>query len=1090
MALLGRDNAGDPALPRLLDELASQSDYHHQLVLIAAAAAGDDRRLGAATRHASPAIRSVALTNLAPEHLATEEALEAMLSGSAEDRRNLRRFVNRRGLTPVAEAVIDSIRDELGDREAGPLLATCTPDTARRLLPELLYAVPNLRTLARRHPTVLLDFMEAELGVLHRRQRDLLWSRVDAAVSGLALAEPDRLLRLVEDVGPSWVLPRGLSPVLGSMIRVDPSRVARLLVKDEFVDAMRWRLPTALSRNAGRFGSDDQVAIARALREAESLFFGWIGSLAPSRRTEVFTRALEDIDTSARVWAPAFLDVLPHELRHAEARRILGVRSIRESDAFTLQYTAFLPFAEAREQLASRTRRTKAEERAVGYNLLIGCARRERSPDVTREALTLCDRLRNEQDPVRLSAIQALAASPASLFDDDALDLLQQLVQAVKDARDTSPATLHQLNELAFKLLADSAGDPASQRFRFATALLDQLAEPTGSISFPRLDRVLPRGAETSLVEALMPRLEHAAKIDRYQLSFSLTQSLGKRAWHQAGLQRLLEAATTAANDSVVRTALSQWLADPHTRSARVAQVLAADESTLTVPTVLTAVVRSRQDLLDVLLRTRPLKGRFLKGDVRFVPVIHSGFNRWLPRQCEAYRGALDALIDTPGTAEWSRTAAVRTLARLPEIGAAALEPYLASPQVPLQEAALEGLAWTDEPGRALGQLLAHAGTDRARVAVAAATRCARFVPRAELRQPLQSVLLSDSAKVTARKEAARLLGDHRPPGALDLLLSVVADDHVHRDLRVAIGRSLRGFLDDDRTWRVLGTFPGRSEDEARSLLETAPGQLAPRHRPRFAELVLETCQASTQRVRAEALASLAGWARWADRAPRVACTAIDDLDTGPAWRAALGALTTMLQDRVGWPDTSELVRILAGREEGPDLNAGADRDRPSAQRLDAVLHAAAELPRSTRVEHRPELLHIADLLGDRPVLTQDEFLVRLAAVDWSEPAPAMAALAIRLDDRPLLTESTMGTLAVALGRDQAAWGILTLADATDHLIGLGSSGSGALAVQLVGSAGRRFDWPEPWRARLRTLRSHPVEDVAVLADRVWTVAE
>ncbi|KAA0233655.1 MAG: hypothetical protein EDR02_12700 [Actinobacteria bacterium] len=38
VALLGRDNAGDPALPPLLDDLATQSDYHHQLALIAAAA--------------------------------------------------------------------------------------------------------------------------------------------------------------------------------------------------------------------------------------------------------------------------------------------------------------------------------------------------------------------------------------------------------------------------------------------------------------------------------------------------------------------------------------------------------------------------------------------------------------------------------------------------------------------------------------------------------------------------------------------------------------------------------------------------------------------------------------------------------------------------------------------------------------------------------------------------------------------------------------------------------------------------------------------------------------------------------------------
>lgn len=59
-----------------------------------------------------------------------------------------------------------------------------------------------------------------------------------------------------------------------------------------------------------------------------------------------------------------------------------------------------------------------------------------------------------------------------------------------------------------------------------------------------------------------------------------------------------------------------------------------------------------------------------------------------------------------------------------------------------------------------------------------------------------------------------------------------------------------------------------------------------------------------------------------------------------------------------------------------------------------------------------------------------------------------------------------------------------------ESLAGLRSSGSGALALQLVRSGGSRFDWPEPWRARLRTLRPHPVEDVAILAKRVWTSAQ
>jgi hypothetical protein len=524
-----------------------------------------------------------------------------------------------------------------------------------------------------------------------------------------------------------------------------------------------------------------------------------------------------------------------------------------------------------------------------------------------------------------------------------------------------------------------------------------------------------------------------------------------------------------------------------------VAAAVATDESTLAVAAVLDAVVRSRQDLLDVLLQARPLEGRFLTGDVRYVPIVSGGFDRWLPRQCEAYRAALDALIATRGTAERTRMAAIRALAHLPEIGAAALGPYLASAKVPIQEAALGGLVWTDEPGQALETLLTHAGTDRARVALYAATRCARFVPRSDLLGPLAAVLTSDTAKVTSKKEAARLLGAHRPPGAVDLLVEVAAGDQVHRDVRLAISRSLRGLLDDDRAWQLLATLPERSDDEALSLLETGPDLLAPRHRPRYAELVLATCRSTSQRVRNGGFIALAPWSRWSPLAPGVACTAIDDLDTGREWRSALGALATMLQDGTGWAEASGLVAALVDRTDDPAHDAGPERDRPSTQRLQAVLQTMAGLPWRERSEHRDDLLQVASLLSDRPDLAPDELAVRLAAIDWTGDAPTTAtltALSLRLDDHPLLIGESRDAVAHALSRDEARWDLTTLDDAVDHLIGLGTPGSGAVALQLVESVADRFDWPDSCRARLRTLRSHPVADLAVLATRLLTRSE
>ena len=63
----------------------------------------------------------------------------------------------------------------------------------------------------------------------------------------------------------------------------------------------------------------------------------------------------------------------------------------------------------------------------------------------------------------------------------------------------------------------------------------------------------------------------------------------------------------------------------------------------------------------------------------------------------------------------------------LRQIGAVELARYEVSTDVATVEAVLAGLAWTDNPADHLTRLLGFADSDRARVAVYAATRCARF---------------------------------------------------------------------------------------------------------------------------------------------------------------------------------------------------------------------------------------------------------------------------------------------------------------------------------------------------------------------------
>lgn len=147
------------------------------------------------------------------------------------------------------------------------------------------------------------------------------------------------------------------------------------------------------------------------------------------------------------------------------------------------------------------------------------------------------------------------------------------------------------------------------------------------------------------------------------------------------------------------------------------------------------------------------------------------------------------------------RAHAARCLGRGPG-GTATLLTLLDDRETQVSDAALAALAWTDETGAALPVLLGYADPDRSHIAMSAATRCARFVLPEQLGAALGPAL--GSRKVTSRKEAARLVTEHRVPDAAGILSRAWALPDQHRDVRRALVSSARWFLDDARAWRLL----------------------------------------------------------------------------------------------------------------------------------------------------------------------------------------------------------------------------------------------------------------------------------------------
>ncbi|MFV2213288.1 HEAT repeat domain-containing protein [Actinomadura sp. LOL_016] len=95
-------------------------------------------------------------------------------------------------------------------------------------------------------------------------------------------------------------------------------------------------------------------------------------------------------------------------------------------------------------------------------------------------------------------------------------------------------------------------------------------------------------------------------------------------------------------------------------------------------------------------------------------------------------------------------------------------------------------------------------------------------------------------ARVTMRKQAARLLERLRPPGAADALLGAWRDHGLHRDVRAAVAAALRRVPDDPRAFAALEEAAGAhaSEPLLRTLFQANPDEYAPAVRPRYAALV------------------------------------------------------------------------------------------------------------------------------------------------------------------------------------------------------------------------------------------------------------
>ncbi|MBB4750710.1 hypothetical protein [Actinoplanes lobatus] len=892
-------------------DLRAGGQYERHLALIAAMSSRDLAAIDEFAGDPVPTLRAVALDAA----LRTGTLAGRIADLTAVDRRRLYRRVRRLRRPDLADRLIRDVLTYHGPREAAAVLPACGADTVRELLPTLEHLV-NMAALARRHPTPVHERFRERLAAAEPARRTWIWYE---AAQPILDGDPEVALDLLERYGPEDSLPSARH-AYARLALIDPERVTALLsAPGRRAWLLRTPLRPSLLRRLAVLPDERLAPFARLIRDRS--LPDLLAALPPARRGAVYDAALADVDTGKRVPVVREMEVLPAAIRIREARRILALPVIRDDEAQALTWSSFLDFPAASAALESAIRAGDAGVRARGYALLVAAALRTRDPRTVAEVTARLRWLRNEHDPVRTAALTALVGA-ARLLTPAAVDDLSKITTDAIEARDASPAGIGALGRLAIGVLHHHFDEP--ELVEWAVATIERTSTVWSVPSLHRLD-LLRRGQEVMVFARLRPFVAAASARGSHRPLFALTAALGDRAHHLQDLQDMLR---TAIADT--REAVGYWLDDRRTRGERVAEVLAVDPETARLPIVWQTVCANRTDLLDTVLDAM---------EPHRVPAGVPHPERWLPRQQRRFVDLMERVVDAAGVPSRERAEALRAAARVPEAGRELVRRHLDSPDVVLAEAALGALIWTDRPDLALPDLLAHAGGERARVALYAAARAVGHIPPSRLPGLLNTVL-TGPAKVTSRKEAVRLLGRYGPPGAMGTLLEAYRLDGQHRDVRAAIVSTARQNLDVEESWTILDAAAGGSREEYEAVLGAVPARVPVEHRPRYAALVVAACHVPDREIRRAAYRELPRWAPWSGDLTGMLVDRITDLDEvldgDEAARlmahAGTGWLDTAL-DRLAALDTAEggLARLRApdvadgglGRLRAPDVADG-----------------------------------------------------------------------------------------------------------------------------------------------------------------------
>lgn len=996
----------------------------------------------------------------------------------------------------IAPLLIEELRRQDRLDSAASLLPLCRDlDVLTAQLDTLDEEIVPLASIAKRQPAFMLAYLDKQLKALGGAKLGYMrtWNYLHA-LSQLVTHDPEHVAHLAAAVmPPSYSIHSHTLKLLRSLARHAPEATLRILIDPARRQAIIPQLPRILKNAFHQWPHAMRQEILNSATSSHSIFASLLTMLPPCERAAHLVASWPDEERATLVWSDDMMRVLPHALRQQEAARCLAIPAIQDARAQRLRFTSYLHLDESRDKLLAATRGSQSQDRATGWEALIHAHSMARVP--LHEVLTHTSRLINEQDPVRLAALQAIAVIPGSRFVPQDGEHLLELARFIVEARDTSWGTRSAMLKIFKGLMTAHSHTPDSSLLRVAFEGILMLAQQAGILDMPSLADHISDETAAKLVDVMLPWLAETQKRAYNQNVLEFFRALGRRAWDIAPLQALLEPIIWT--DSTQRfNAARYWLAAPHTRVERALSLLERDGSAFLISEVADVLHRQRQDLLSPYLNGVALRGKFASAPrVYLVPRFHDGFHRWTVAQQRTFICTLKGLIRDAKQSTQTRASSIRLIAMLPACKLDDLSEFIDLDEVAIKEAALGATVWLDQPNTALPILLEHTHGDRARVAMYAIPRLAKLLTADTLIQALDTLLARPRIKVTVAKEVMRLLGETRTQMAAERIKTSWEKPHQHRDVRIAILHAAYALIDFDEAQHIISSVSQCDEPEVcRAWLQMGMFHIPTHWRVQVLDWQLDLADRPETHVR-QALFSnfytcawlIQGQEALQTRLARITSKEVLDAQRLTSWQSATHMLVHNLSAPVLQRACIELVSdlITTRHEPLPDDT----RDLPFRQRLSRL---------------------VTQLCQAHPMVEDNTLTSYLTDIDWPEDCWDLRSriawtLAFRHLGHEVHTAHIIDTLTCAnttldvhmsLEVHTSSFYGTNLPPSVDALkLAHALSGHAHLMVQqalvdYVSVMGAHYDWTQKWRQALKSCRQSQYDVVRHRALRVAMAVE